>query len=112
MKNTKRVRLAVLVGVLTTVAGGALPHPGGLDAWGGHYDHRTGVYHYHRFRIPEAPATPPPDPYDPDKADYYERKYSLPRVPQVRSCSVCAGTGVQFDGELCGVCGGTGLVTW
>jgi hypothetical protein len=27
---------------------GALAHPGGLDANGGHTDRKTGVYHYHR----------------------------------------------------------------
>ena len=27
---------------------GAIAHPGGLDANGGHTDRKTGVYHYHR----------------------------------------------------------------
>jgi hypothetical protein len=27
---------------------GALAHPGGLDANGGHMDRKTGIYHFHR----------------------------------------------------------------
>lgn len=27
---------------------GAIAHPGGLDANGGHIDRKTGIYHYHR----------------------------------------------------------------
>lgn len=30
------------------VAFGAIAHPGGLDANGGHIDRKTGIYHYHR----------------------------------------------------------------
>jgi hypothetical protein len=37
---------------------GAIAHPGGLDANGGHTDRATGVYHYHRgTNVP--PSSPP-----------------------------------------------------
>lgn len=43
----------------------AVAHPGGLDKNGGHYDKKTGKYHYHRKTagggdnyIPESPPTP------------------------------------------------------
>ena len=42
--------LGVLTAVtwLSSAAGGAFAHPGDLDEFGGHFDERTGHYHYHR----------------------------------------------------------------
>jgi len=34
----------------------ALPHGGGLDANGGHYNRKTGEYHYHQKRTANPPA--------------------------------------------------------
>jgi hypothetical protein len=42
----------------------ASAHPGGLDAYGGHVDQRTGKYHFHRAPLtsPQAQALPIPRP--------------------------------------------------
>jgi endonuclease YncB( thermonuclease family) len=42
--------LALLLGALPALlpAGSAGAHPGKLDEFGGHFDERTGLYHYHR----------------------------------------------------------------
>lgn len=55
------IRFAVLIAVAG--AGLAHAHPGGLDSNGGHYNRKTGEYHYHRPRatsIPAPVASPPP----------------------------------------------------
>lgn len=36
----------------------AMPHSGGLDSNGGHYDHKTGSYHCHRAPCGSAPSKP------------------------------------------------------
>lgn len=44
-------RLAALPGVLALLLVAAAPagaHPGKLDQYGGHFDEKTGIYHYHR----------------------------------------------------------------
>ena len=38
---------AVLIGVFLS-SGTAFAHSGGLDSKGGHYNRKTGEYHYHR----------------------------------------------------------------
>jgi len=40
--------LAGLLAGLALAAGPALAHPGSLDEFGGHFDERSGEYHYHR----------------------------------------------------------------
>ena len=55
------IRFAVLIAVAG--AGLAHAHPGGLDSNGGHYNRKTGEYHYHRPRATSTPApvaSPPP----------------------------------------------------
>lgn len=43
---------------------GAIAHPGGLDANGGHTDRKTGVYHYHRgTNAPTDTPLPPQSPF-------------------------------------------------
>ena len=48
MKTRALIYLSALLGAF-----GAIAHPGGLDANGGHTDRATGIYHYHRG--PNAP---------------------------------------------------------
>lgn len=38
----------LLLSIIAFAALTAYPHPGGLDKHGGHYDRKTGQYHYHR----------------------------------------------------------------
>lgn len=41
-------KIAVVVGVVLAIVGGiAVSHPGGLDKYGCHRDHKTGDYHCH-----------------------------------------------------------------
>lgn len=47
MNSIKFILCAVPIGVFL-VSGTAFAHPGGLDSKGGHYNRKTGEYHYHR----------------------------------------------------------------
>ncbi|MBI3992788.1 MAG: YHYH domain-containing protein [Candidatus Lambdaproteobacteria bacterium] len=40
--------LGLLLGVALLWPSAATAHPGTLDEYGGHFDERTGIYHYHR----------------------------------------------------------------
>ena len=46
----KKVLLAVIVlcACVSLFTSSALAHSGGLDKNGGHWNHKTGHYHYHR----------------------------------------------------------------
>ncbi|MEG1575023.1 MAG: YHYH domain-containing protein [Bacteroidales bacterium] len=39
------ITLVLALSAMTTMA---MAHSGGLDQNGGHWDHKTGTYHYHR----------------------------------------------------------------
>lgn len=44
----KRAIIAIIAGVLAAWGGYAISHSGGLDAYGCHTDHKTGLYHCHK----------------------------------------------------------------
>lgn len=44
----KRVSLTLMTVFFSAAVLAAHAHPGGLDKHGGHYDHKTGEYHYHQ----------------------------------------------------------------
>lgn len=44
----KTVMLLLAVSMLFTLSATAFAHGGGLDQNGGHWDHSTNTYHYHR----------------------------------------------------------------
>lgn len=73
-----RLLLSVCFIVTATVA---LPHPGAIDANGGHHDRRTGRYHYHRggstSHAPAIGSTSPPTPEGTLRA----RGSNIPGVP-------------------------------
>lgn len=41
-------RLIAVVLMVVALGGSAVAHSGGLDSYGGHWNHSTGTYHYHR----------------------------------------------------------------
>ena len=47
--NASGVRL--LLALLLFVPGAVVAHPGDLDEWGGHFDEKTHLYHYHKPRL-------------------------------------------------------------
>ena len=58
-----RLPLALLLCVLSAVA--AQAHGGGLDKDGGHYNRKTGEYHYHRQQSAPLPDPDPEPVYEP-----------------------------------------------
>ena len=76
-----RILLAVVVLGTSTFASA---HPGGLDANGGHYNRKTGEYHYHRkVAAPAAPVNAPaPEP--PPKKSHPEKSSPQKTSPVLR----------------------------
>ncbi len=52
-----KARTLLLIMILLSSPLSASSHPGGLDRYGGHYDHKTGEYHCHRRSCFENPQT-------------------------------------------------------
>ena len=48
MTTRHRLGIGLLAGVLLGAASWAWAHGGGLDQNGGHFDRKTGLYHFHR----------------------------------------------------------------
>lgn len=53
--------LMVMAASIILISSAALAHGGGLDSNGGHYDNKTGKYHYHRNAKDVSPCKPKPD---------------------------------------------------
>lgn len=41
------MRIFLIIICVTAFGGSAFAHSGGTDSKGGHYDRKTGLYHYH-----------------------------------------------------------------
>ncbi|MBQ7732481.1 MAG: YHYH domain-containing protein, partial [Synergistaceae bacterium] len=48
MKTLRKLFIIFLALLMTLTSITADAHPGRLDARGGHWNHKTGTYHYHR----------------------------------------------------------------
>jgi len=67
--------IAVIAGIVAVSLGVVLAHPGGLDKKGGHFNRKTGEYHFHRPQSP-APAKPSQEaPSKPASKKLYEADY-------------------------------------
>lgn len=58
-KKCRFVLLFLCLCVLMFFPSSGGSHSGGLDSKGGHYNHKTGEYHYHRQSAPEQQSTTP-----------------------------------------------------
>ena len=47
MSKRQKLSCILIVCIFAAVGDEALPHPGRTDSSGGHYNHKTGGYHYH-----------------------------------------------------------------
>lgn len=79
VRQRDKAKIFVLLGLYILFASFADAHPGALDASGGHYNHKTGEYHYHRrsdeSKIQQHPAV------DKDQIKSYESTVSTNLPP-------------------------------
>lgn len=61
-------RFILITALLVFFPSAGFSHPGGLDSNGGHYDRRSGNYHYHQHR----PVINPKPQFDPNKQDRFD----------------------------------------
>ena len=55
----KRIRFSLALLLLLSISiSSAYPHSGGLDSQGGHYNRKTGEYHFHRQELKPLPKPP------------------------------------------------------
>jgi len=84
--------------VLLVIASAVSAHPGGLDKNGGHYNRKTGEYHYHR-KVEPAPVDPPP-PAEPKRESPPTKKPKASVPPTAAVEKVITGKVVSItDGD-------------
>jgi hypothetical protein len=101
----RRIVVAMLVLAVGTMI--ALAHPGGLDANGGHYNRKTGEYHYHRQPAatpqPTARSTPPASQsVSTNQTQTIEKSFWLNTSSGVRHNKGCRWFGNTQGGRYCG----------
>jgi len=83
-------------------------HGGGLDSNGGHYNRKTGVYHYHRQPAAktQSPAgkssTPSNQNISPDTSQKVEKAFWINSSSGVRHNNKCRYFGKTKNGKYCG----------